>query len=181
MASIPLGPAAALRLLIGVRMGLLAAGTGLLLLASTKAMAQPDFVGIIVRQGLVPMDAAPGDGPRVCLVGWTDVVGSPSFDVGQVMGDFLEVAALFGGGPGGVVPAVMEAAVALRSGYEKEAGRPMARGFWTQAGLAACVKVLDHDVRRIRAFGEATVPTTRLQEIAASLLDTSTPLGAVFA
>jgi hypothetical protein len=128
---------------------------------------------------LVP-DPTSAPGPRICLVAWSGVVGSPAFDVGQVLGDLLEVAAVFGQGVERALPGIVAAAVALRRGYEA-AGRPLPNGFWAGAARAACVKVLDHDARRIRAFGEATVSTELLGRVATALLDPDTALGAVFA
>lgn len=131
---------------------------------------------------VVPARPAEVPGPRVCLVGWTGVVaGAPAFDVGQVLGDFLEVAALFGGGSGRGLPSLVAAAAALRRGYEEAPGRPLPAGFWADAARSACVKVLDHDTRRIRAFGAATVPAHLLGDVAEALLDPRTDVGAVFA
>ena len=129
---------------------------------------------------LVPAEG-PASGPVVCLIGWSgELIGPASFDLGQVMGDLLEVAALFAGRAGTAVPILLDAARAVRDGYEATPGRPLAADFWAAASRAACVKVLDHDARRVRAFGQATVPGALLGRVAESLLDPGTVVGGVF-
>lgn len=118
--------------------------------------------------------------PRAILIGWEGAVaGDPAFDLGHLVGDLLEVGALTPPGAALGPGDLLAAATALRTAYEQAPGRPLPATFWASARAAACVKVLDHDVRLHQAFGSAQTPTHLLAALAGELCCPSSALGGV--